>query len=181
MPDMAYAVHTRTCTYLLDEEGVCRWVLSPTGTIPPDGQRSVGAQFVACLDLRVAGGLVGELLIGASILFARRDDETGRLVLLRTSPIEYVEFKKPPEASTPRGAPAKLPPPPPREPKVHDDDGAPIDPEDMVTYEGGAVTLTMPLYRPDAQPVSPPRRKMPTMPTSDETTRDRGSPRGRRR
>src|SRR6185503_20237000 len=95
MSDMAYAVHTRTCTYLLDDEGVCRWVLSPTGTIPPDGQRSVGAQFVACLDLRVAGGLVGELLIGASILFVRRDEESGRHVLMRTGIIENVEFRRP--------------------------------------------------------------------------------------
>lgn len=91
MSDMAYAVHTGACTYLLDGEGVCRWVLSPAGSTPPGSERCVGAQFVACLDLRVAGGLVGELQIGAAALFARV--ERGRFVLLRTPPIEHVEFR----------------------------------------------------------------------------------------
>ena len=90
MSEMVYAVHTRTCTYLLDEDGVCGWVLSPTGDQTQD--RCIGAQFVACLDLREQGGLVGELRIGAAGLFARR--EGGRMVLLKTSAIEHVEYRQ---------------------------------------------------------------------------------------
>jgi hypothetical protein len=190
MSDVAYAVHTSTCTYLLDEDGVCRWVMSPTGTIPADGQRCVGAQFVACLDLRVVGGLVGELLLGASVLFVRRDEEAGRLVLLRTSPIENVEFRKPVEpAMHPAPLPAYADPDPPLDyARSHpaEPEAEVIDPDDLVAYEGGAVTLTIPLYRPGAQPSperpSPHWRRVPAPPISDEAlSRDRGSTRGRRR
>jgi hypothetical protein len=90
MAEMVYAVHTRTCTYLLDEEGVCGWVLSPSGGQAQD--RCIGAQFVACLDLQEQGGLVGELRVGAAGLFARR--EGGRFVLLKTSTIEQVEYRR---------------------------------------------------------------------------------------
>src|SRR5277367_523280 len=31
MSDLTYAVHTATCTYLLDEDGICRWTHVPTG------------------------------------------------------------------------------------------------------------------------------------------------------
>jgi len=91
MPDMTYAVHTGTCTYLLDDDGICLWTLSPGGHAAPGTDRCVGAQFVACLDLTTPGGLVGELCIGAAALFARR--EHGRFVLLRTLPIERVEYR----------------------------------------------------------------------------------------
>ena len=91
MPDMAYAVHTRSCTYLLDDDGICRWTLAPTGVPVPGADRYLGAQFVACLDVREQGGLVGELRIGAAALFAR--SENGRLVLLRTPQIEFVEHR----------------------------------------------------------------------------------------
>jgi hypothetical protein len=87
MPSVAYAVHTRACTYLLDEEGICRWVLSRRGTATDD--RCVGAQFVACVDTSVEGGLVGELRPGSSALFVGFTD--GRLALLRTKPILLVE------------------------------------------------------------------------------------------
>lgn len=89
MAEMVYAVHTRTCTYMLDEEGVCGWVVSPAGSYTED--RCIGAQFVACLDLRAPGGLVGELRVGASGLFARR--ESGRFILLKTSVIERVDYR----------------------------------------------------------------------------------------
>jgi hypothetical protein len=94
MSDMTYAVHTATCSYLLDDDGVCRWTLSPTGQRAPGTERVVGAQFVACLDLLTPGGLVGELAVGAAALFAR--SENGRLVLLRTTPIERVEYRADP-------------------------------------------------------------------------------------
>ena len=100
---MAYAVHTRSCTYLLDDDGVCRWTLAPTGVPVPGADRYLGAQFVACLDVREIGGLVGELRIGAAGLFAR--SENGRFVLLRTPPIEHVEHRNDdgsePEAAIP--------------------------------------------------------------------------------
>ena len=88
---MAYAVHTRSCTYLLDDDGICRWTLAPTGVQVPGAERYLGAQFVACLDVREIGGLVGELRNGATALFAR--SENGRLVLLRTPVIEFVEHR----------------------------------------------------------------------------------------
>jgi hypothetical protein len=89
MSEIVYAVHTRACTYLLDEDGFCRWVLSRSGAKSDD--RCVGAQFVAALDLRSKGGLVGELRIGAQALFIR--SEEGRFALIRTKPIEHVEVR----------------------------------------------------------------------------------------
>jgi hypothetical protein len=89
MSDIVYAVHTRACTYLLDDEGICRWVLSRSGARSDD--RCVGAQFVAALDLRSKGGLIGELRIGASALFIR--SENGRFMLIRTKAIEHVEIR----------------------------------------------------------------------------------------
>ena len=164
MSDVAYAVYTTTCTYLLDDEGVCRWVMAPSGTVPPEADRCVGAQFVGCLDLRVVGGLVGELLVGAHMLFARYDDEAGRLILLRTTSIDNVEFRKPIEARGEAplpvfafanagaahasalhagrgGAPEEL---------GDDDLEEVIDPEDLHTY-GGGVTLSAPLFRAESQ------------------------------
>ena len=104
MPEMTYAVHTMTCTYLLDDDGVCRWTLSPSGLAAPGTDRCVGAQFVACLDLNAPGGLVGELVVGGAALFART--ENGRFVLLRTLTIERVEYRPGPmEALEPPGPP----------------------------------------------------------------------------
>src|SRR5437879_2891384 len=106
MSDMAYAVHTRTCIYLLDDDGICRWTLAPTGVSAPGAERCVGAQFVACLDLRVEGGLVGELMIGAAALFARV--EHGRFVLLRTPIIEYVEYRAEEQPAAPEPQPVPV-------------------------------------------------------------------------
>lgn len=89
MSDIVYAVHTRAGTYLLDDDGFCRWVLSRSGARSDD--RCVGAQFVAALDLRSKGGLVGELRIGSCALFIR--SENGRFILIRTKPIEHVEIR----------------------------------------------------------------------------------------
>ena len=101
MSEIVYAVHTRACTYLLDDEGICRWVLSRSGARSDD--RCVGAQFVAALDLHSKGGLVGELRLGASALFIRSED--GRFVLIRTKPIEHVEIRGPDGSSPDSGAP----------------------------------------------------------------------------
>jgi hypothetical protein len=198
MSDMAYAVHTRTCIYLLDDDGICRWTLAPSGVPAQGADRCVGAQFVACLDLRVEGGLVGELMIGAAALFARV--ENGRFVLLRTPMIEYVEFRSgeeeepaPPEPQTsrqtypldeggyaianpttdpyPEDGQLYPPPPayvtaPPRAGSYEEIDVEAEDLEEMVDVEElvtfSEVTLTIPLYRPDAQEAIPfpPRRGM---------------------
>src|SRR4051794_27225366 len=91
MSDLTYAVHTATCTYLLDEEGICRWVFAASGRAARDADRAVGAQFVACLDPSVEGALVGELRVGAAALLCREHE--GRYVLLRTPLIDRVEYR----------------------------------------------------------------------------------------
>jgi hypothetical protein len=148
MSETLYTVHTRTCTYMLDEDGICRWVRSPSNA--PADVSCIGAQFVACLDLRVNGGLVGELLVGAFALFVR--NENGRAVLLRTTPIEQVEFRRPADVVDPPTVtlPGSLSSPEDQE----------VDIEDLATYSS-EVTRTMPLYRPETQgaqgPSAPPR------------------------
>ncbi len=90
--EMAFAVHTRACTYLLSADGVCRWIVSKQGIVSEHVRQCIGAQFVACLDLTVAGGLVGELAVGGRALFVRHDDD--RLVLLRTGQVEQVDDRR---------------------------------------------------------------------------------------
>jgi len=100
--EMAYAVQTKTCTYLLDEDGVCRWVMAPQGVVPAHIRKCIGAQFVAGLDLRVEDGLTGALCVGSRALFVRH---TGtHMILLRTGVIEHVDDR--------RRAHATEPPPP---------------------------------------------------------------------
>ena len=161
-----YAVHTTTCTYLLDEEGVCRWIVSPTGMVPPEVRFCVGAQFVACLDPAVGGGLVGELRLGTAALFVRRDPETGRMLLLRTRRIDQVETRgggalgggvSTPAAPLHAVASAHADRSPEIIPAALSDDDIVTDtsePAGLVLPgdEERTVTLTMPLYRPDSQP-----------------------------
>jgi len=104
MYEMAYAVHTRTCTYLLDDFGVCRWIVSPQGTVPLHVRQCIGAQFVASLDLDASGGLVGDLQPGAMALFVRHLGD--RMVLLRTGPIQHVDDRRDGRADEP--APARV-------------------------------------------------------------------------
>lgn len=103
MYEMAYAVHTKTCTYLLDDWGVCRWIVSQQGAVPPHIRQCVGAQFVASLDLRAEGGLVGDMKPGSKALFVRQMDD--RMVLLRTAEIQRVDDRRDP---VPEDATAKL-------------------------------------------------------------------------
>ena len=188
MSDTNYAVHTQTCTYLLDEEGVCRWIVSPTGMVPPDVRLCVGAQFVACLDLRIGGALVGELRIGASALFVRTEAETGRVVLLRTRVIEHVEFRpgtdpraRMPSLHEPDGDTVDLPPSMTQrlDGGPEDDEVYEIDADDLVMYGDveRTVTLTMPLYRPEMhsssenQGVGPPGSWKPQAPSARRSGR----------
>src|SRR4051812_8831201 len=181
MAEMTYAVHTRTCIYLLDEEGVCGWAL-PTGDAPPIGaERCIGAQFVACLDLSVDGGLVGDLRLGTCALFAR--EEGGRLVLLRTQPIEHVALRaEEPQVDeageslpkftldeAPRADPtatARLPGAgdvdAPTPTALLEIDSLPfLDAEDLMSVSVTEVTLTLPLFRGAPPPPAQPRPPAP--------------------
>ena len=102
--EMAYAVHTQACTYLLDEDGVCRWIVSQQGVVPAHVRQCIGAQFVACLDLQVEGGLVGELVVGARALFVRHTGD--QMVLLRTGDVHHVDDRRAdqPEVAPPPAA-----------------------------------------------------------------------------
>ena len=91
MADFTYAVHTDVCTYLLDDAGICTWVLSPNPSASSKAMACVGAQFVSCVDPRVEGAIVGELKEGASALLVATSKETGRAQLLRTGPIRRVQ------------------------------------------------------------------------------------------
>lgn len=136
---LTYAVHTEACTYLLDDEGVCRWIVSPRGLMPDGSSAAVGAQFVACLDLTEPGGLAPELRVGASALFVRPDDG-GRLVLLRTTRITNVESRGP--GAVPRGRPRPPPPRPSGDAEI-------------------TLTLQKPLFRPVPAQLPPARPDLP--------------------
>lgn len=163
MEDAKYAVHTRSCTFLLNEEGLCHFIVSRTGMVPPDIRGCVGSQFVACLHPDLEGGLAGELIVGASALFAKRE-ESGRMVLMRSGPIVHVELRDGAHVAVPRslsdaaldlseGPPPSRPPsgarggdtvPPPSAGSAHDYFSA---------VSESTVTLTVPLYNPDVQPL----------------------------
>lgn len=94
--DISYAAHTASCTFLLDDEGICRRIV-----VVPKGKRRgssrsavkcVGAQYVASLDGSAAGGLVEMPRVGASMLFARVD-ERGRVSLVRTGVLTSFESR----------------------------------------------------------------------------------------
>lgn len=158
MPEVTYAVHTQNCSYLLDVEGVCHWIITKTGGVPPEVGQCIGAQFVACLDLTAEGGLAGELLLGAAALFAKQEAASGRMLLLRSGMILHVEyngadgtlsFAPTPMAQIRANARAgdTTPPPPPYAIPALDAGEA-------------TVTLTMPLFRPESQV----GRRLPPMP-----------------
>lgn len=160
--DATYAVHTRSCTFLLDDEGLCRFIVSRTGMVPPDIRGCVGSQFVACLHPDLEGGLAGELIVGAAALFSKQE-ANGKMVLLRSGPILYVELRgSASEALEARLSDSTLdlaggPPlarPAPSGARGGDTQPPPpgLDPVDYLSQLGeSTVTLTMPLYRPESQ------------------------------
>ena len=97
---VAYAATTEGCTFLLDEDGVCRRVLlrherRADGTLggrtrSQAARRCIGAQYVAAIDVRVEGGLVPMPRLGTPMLFAYTDDD-GRLAVVRTGPLTRFE------------------------------------------------------------------------------------------
>ena len=85
--EISYAAHTSSCTFLLDDQGICRRiVMAPKGKRRESSRtaaKCVGAQYVASLDGSAAGGLVEMPRVGAAMLFARVDEQ-GRVSLVRT-------------------------------------------------------------------------------------------------
>jgi hypothetical protein len=91
---IAYAAHTKSCTFLLDAEGICRWVIAHAGAKQASlqvAQRCVGAQYVASLDATADGLLVQRPRRGATMLFAR--SKNGRISLLRTEALTRFEVQ----------------------------------------------------------------------------------------
>ena len=98
---VAYAATTEGCTFLLDEDGVCRRVLLRHERRATDAtlggrtrsqaaRRCIGAQYVASIDVRVDGGLVPMPRLGMPMLFAYTDDD-GRLAVVRTGALARFE------------------------------------------------------------------------------------------
>jgi hypothetical protein len=167
MEGVRYSVHTKTCTFLLDEGGTCLWIVSRTGVVPSEIRGAVGAQFVACMHPDLDGLLAGEILIGAAALFVKRDPEADRMVLMRTGTITQVDNRGsrasiPPVASTPLsdhtldldgGAYGRSSEPPPSR------GGDTVPPPAWVRAAEGetTVTLTLPLYSAGSPRRLPPR------------------------
>ncbi|MCS6899312.1 MAG: hypothetical protein NZX77_06040 [Polyangiaceae bacterium] len=188
-----YAVHTEACTYLLDDNGLCCRILSPGGLVTSGMSAAIGAQFVACLDLTLPGGLVAELRVGSAALFATQD-ERGRYMLLRTSPIRHIEARQssqpllpPPVVSASLPQASSLPAPPRARPSrsskpssksgrvVRTSGGGGVlpRPPSPVVLRGGegtgfslseeTLSLAKPLYRPPPPPL-PDRPRAPPIP-----------------
>lgn len=98
---VAYAATTEGCTFLLDEDGVCRRVIlrherrSADATLggrtrAQAARRCIGAQYVASIDVRAEGGLVPMPRLGTPMLFAYTDDD-GRFAVVRTGPLARFE------------------------------------------------------------------------------------------
>ncbi len=104
--EIAYAAHTESCTFMLDANGVCRWVVATSSGVrsaqarsprweksQQAAERCIGAQYVASLDVSTKGGLLEMPRVGVPMLFARVDPTTGRVTLVRTAPILRFETK----------------------------------------------------------------------------------------
>lgn len=91
--DLAYAAFTEACVFGLDEAGICREILPKAGAsraMLTLAMRCVGAQYVASLDGSVEGFLTQVPTKGTRLLFARTE-EGGRIVLVRSGPIQRFE------------------------------------------------------------------------------------------
>jgi hypothetical protein len=110
--EIAYAAHTESCTFLLDGDGICRFVTTApargmlpvrarhadagargsdgAGRVPDHADRCIGAQYVASIDLGAKGGLVELPRPGAPLVFARIEAD-GRIALVRSGPLVRFE------------------------------------------------------------------------------------------
>ncbi len=94
--DISYAAHTASCTFLLDEKGICRRIVMTPKAKAERAQaaaKCVGAQYVASLDATSPGGLIDMPRVGAAMLFARVDTR-GRVSLARTGTLLRFESRK---------------------------------------------------------------------------------------
>jgi len=89
--DLAYEAFTESCTFGLNEAGICVRVTAQPGAsanMLAIAGRCLGAQYVASLDATVEGLLTQLPKPGTRLLFARAEDD-GRIVLVRSGPIEH--------------------------------------------------------------------------------------------
>jgi len=110
--DIAYAAHTSSCIFMLDEEGICRWVVTRGAHVSrqtvENAQRCIGAQYVASLDMTTPGGLLPAPRIGAQMLFAVVSDD-GRIALARSGTVTRFEDRRPGAAAGGRLSSPTLP------------------------------------------------------------------------
>jgi len=89
-----YAVHTATCSFFLDAEGICRSVVPAPHRAGRSSAKTsaqcIGAQFVASLDAAVPGCLVELPKVGTALLFAKVGSD-GRIALVRTGIVTSLE------------------------------------------------------------------------------------------
>ncbi len=131
--EIAYAAHTESCTFMLDGDGICRFVapapvrgvLPPRasgrsmrgGYVPDHADRCIGAQYVASIDLGAKGGLVDLPRPGAPLLFARIEED-GRIALVRSGPlVRFETMSSGGSGVRPRPGVASRPSAPPLEPR----------------------------------------------------------------
>lgn len=96
---IAYVAHAVHAALLLDEDGVCRWVVPQPSAAPESlraARRAVDAQFVASLDPSVEGCLHHQPRVGAAMLFTAMKD--GRAALVRFGPL--TQFDEVPTPAT---------------------------------------------------------------------------------
>jgi hypothetical protein len=93
--EIAYAIHTETCTFLLDDGGICRRVIARVGEggVPDTAKQCLGAQYIASLDAAVDGYLVAEPRVGSPMLFGVVTP-TGRIAVVRTGRILRFEDRR---------------------------------------------------------------------------------------
>ncbi len=95
--EIAYAAYTESCVFMLDDDGICRWVVTRGAKASPttsqNAQRCIGAQYVASLDLGADGGLVATPQVGSPMLFAFVDKD-GRIALVRSGSIVKFEDRR---------------------------------------------------------------------------------------
>ena len=85
---IAYVAHAVHAALLLDEDGICRWVVPQPSAAPESlraANRAVGGQFVASLDPTVEGCLHPRPRVGAALLFTAM--RGGRAALVRFGPL----------------------------------------------------------------------------------------------
>jgi hypothetical protein len=86
---LVYAAITESCTFRLDERGVCREISASADVSEAAlaiANRCIGAQYVASLDASIEGLLAPLPKEGTRLLFARTEDD-GRIVLVRSGPL----------------------------------------------------------------------------------------------